>query len=121
MGHEALALQSALDLHQTRLEQGPSVHRADVFPDDQVDVTRIILERDERDTTRRRRFLPRGDEPGDGHTRPIVEMRKLGRPQDTTSLERRTQECERMSTEREPEMPIVGDEIFALGRRGQQR
>lgn len=53
VGHETLALQSSLHLHQTRLEQRAPMCRTNVFPDDQIDVAGVIFERDESDATRR--------------------------------------------------------------------
>src|SRR5437762_6743952 len=67
----AFALERAVDGEQARAQQLLALTLREIVPDDDVDHTGLVLERDEGDATRGTRTLSSGDKPRDARDVPV--------------------------------------------------
>src|SRR6185369_10015213 len=116
----AFALPLAVDGEQRRAEQGLSLRIGDAWPDDDVDRTGFVLERDEDRTLRGLGTLAVRDEAA--RTREAA-ARERAQPRRRLDLEARevlAQERERMAVQRQAERAVVGERLLAFARRGER-
>jgi hypothetical protein len=72
-----LLLQLAVHLEQTRFEQRVALLAPHPFPDDDVDLAALVLEREKGDATRGRRPLAQEHDAGGTHPRAVAERLEL--------------------------------------------
>ena len=112
--HDATSLQNAVDAHHGRFEQHAMLFLGERAPDDDVDVPRLVLERDERDAFCRTRMLAHGDEPRAAHALAVARCVGGGDGRrDATSRKLLADERERVVVERKALRRVVGHDVLA--------
>jgi hypothetical protein len=106
-------LQRAVDGHDRGFEQDAVLFFGECAPDDNVDESGFVFERDEGDAFRGARMLAHGDEAGAAQ-RLIVPL-GFGdeeRGHDAALLQFSAQQCERMAFERQALRRVIGENVF---------
>ncbi len=116
-----LVLHLAVHLQQARFEQRCALLLPDAFPDDDVHLPALILEREESDATGGRRALAHEHDAGGAHPGAVGRRLQLAGALKRRGAQPPAQQRERMASECEPEGGVVGDDALTFGRCPQQR
>ena len=119
--HFAFELQLARHPHQTRTDQRAPLPLRDLPPHDEIDVPRLVLERDEGDPAGGTRALARDHQPGRTHPRAAGTLAQPRGTQHRARLEPRAQQLERMTPQAQTHVPVIRHDVLTLARRAQQR
>lgn len=121
MYHLSVALDHAIDAEQVGAEKGSSLLPRDSGPDDDIDVSGLILKRCKDHTACRRWTLPIDDEPPRMHAGALRAFAHAGGRRHPSSPQVPAQQGERMAAQRQVEGRVIGDQILPFGGHRQQR
>src|SRR5690242_14659933 len=121
MRDEPLALNLSFHLEQSRLDERSSIPLADTLPDDQIRMSRLILDRHKGYPARAARTLPRDDDTGHAHRGSILNSVEFSHGHHASLPQPIAQQGHGMTPERQSGRVIIRDEILSLGRRSQHR
>ena len=116
MQHLPFPLYPPSDTEQLPTEQRPAVTFRDVRPYDQIQIARLVFQRDEDDTRSTRRTLTRDHDSSRMHTRAGAKTVHIGGSDHRELLEPRAQKRERVTFQRKPKLAVVGDDILPFRR-----
>src|ERR1700681_2934067 len=108
-------LQRTFDHQQARFECAAALGREYLRPQNDIDDAGLIFQRREHYARGGRRLLHVRNQPPDPHAAAIGELLQIAAAAKSLARERRAQQRQRMTAGGQSQMPIVGEDILALG------
>ena len=109
-------LQRAFDHQQAGFERAAALRREYLRPQDDIDDAGLILQRSEHHARGGGRLLHVRHQASDPHAAAVGEALQIAAAAKAAASERRAQQRQRVAAGGQAEVPIIGEDILALGR-----